>query len=186
MPAQKSGSVRRLRTGQGFGGGRVSVVQQGCLPVADAAGFLLGIWAVERTLLDNAKGTRGTFTGTTTFTPDDAGRLAWVEAGTAAWAVSKGPSFEGPASREYLLEPGAAPSGLSVLFADGRPFHELDLTTGFCTAEHWCPPDNYRIRFAVRSADVIEYSWEVRGPVKDQLLSTVLRRRESLALPHEL
>ncbi|WP_051476634.1 DUF6314 family protein [Arthrobacter sp. Br18] len=160
-------------------------------PVADAAVFLLGAWTAERTLVDNAESRRGTFTGITTFTPDDAGRLAWVEVGTVAWPAVGAPTvvtpaFEAPAFRKYLLEPGATRSGLRVLFADGRPFHDLDLATGVCTAEHWCSPDTYGIHFLVRTPDVIEYSWEVHGPAKDQLLTTVLRRRESLALPHEL
>ena len=148
-----------------------------CFPVTDAAGFLLGAWEAARTLVDAAGGRHGTFTGTTTFTAD-AGRLAWVETGTVSW-----PGFQGPASRKYLLETGPAPSRLDVLFPDGRPFHDLDLSTGFCTAEHWCSPDTYRIRFAVRTPDVIEYSWDVHGPAKDQLLTTVLRRRASPALP---
>ncbi|MBG6216273.1 hypothetical protein IWX75_000717 [Arthrobacter sp. CAN_A6] len=157
------------------------VETQRCFPVADAAAFLLGTWEAERTLMDNWGGRYGTFTGTTTFTPDDAGCLSWAETGTVSWQ-----DFRGPAFREYLLEAGTVPSSLRVLFPDRRPFHDLDLSTGSCTAEHWCSPDAYRIRFTVRTPDVVEYSWDVQGPAKDQLLTTVLRRRNPPAPPHEL
>ena len=33
-----------------------------------------------------------------------------------------------------------------------------------------------RVDFTVTSADTVEYSWDVTGPAKDQLLTTVLTR----------
>jgi hypothetical protein len=158
-------------------------------PVPDLRSYLLGTWRVQRALLSRADGSRGTFTGTAAFTPlpDDAASLRWRETGTVSWgtgpAVLPGRSsssprqgFTGPASREYLLVPGDADGPWEVRFADGRPFHPLLLAGGSWTADHWCSPDTYRVRFNVLSKDRLDYEWDVSGPAKDQLLTTELTR----------
>jgi hypothetical protein len=139
------------------------------LGVADPLGFLEGAWATHRVLLDRTTGSTGTFTGMTTFTPDDGG-LQWDEQGTVQW-----PSFRGPAARSYRIERGAG-SAIDVHFRDGRLLCRLDLATGRARDEHACFPDVYRVEFAVRSRDSVDFSWDVTGPAKDQLLTTALTR----------
>ncbi len=138
------------------------------IPVPDPLAFLAGAWSTRRRLLDRRSGTTGTFTGITTFTPDDGG-LRWDEEGTVHWA-----SFQGPASRSYRI--GAEGSGLTVTFPDGRVLCRLDLRSGTARDEHDCSPDTYRVDFTVTAGDAIDYSWDVTGPAKDHLLTTVLTR----------
>ncbi|AUZ87852.1 hypothetical protein CVO76_09575 [Arthrobacter agilis] len=137
--------------------------------VGDPLAFLAGSWHTERRLLDRAGGLTGTFTGTTTFTPDDDG-LRWEEEGIVAW-----PQFQGPAVRTYLVRRVRDGSAL-VHFPDGRLLCRLDLTSGRAYDEHACAPDTYRVRFTATSATTVEYSWDVTGPAKDLLLTTVLTR----------
>ncbi|WP_298254135.1 DUF6314 family protein [uncultured Arthrobacter sp.] len=136
--------------------------------VEDPIAFLTGVWSTERRLLDRASGISGTFSGLTTFTPDSDG-LAWVEEGTACW-----PHFQAPASRTYRVS--AVGATMIVRFPDQRVLCRLDLRTGRAQDVHGCPPDTYRVAFHIRAADAIEYSWDVTGPAKDQLLSTRLAR----------
>jgi hypothetical protein len=146
----------------------------GPVPVPDPIAFLAGTWATRRELLDRSTGTTGTFSGTTTFTPDDGG-LRWDEEGTVCWA-----SFRGPATRSYRIDPGVTGDpgdpGATVTFPDGRVLCHLDLRSGTARDEHACPPDTYRVHFTVTSYGTIDYSWDVTGPAKDHLLTTVLTR----------
>lgn len=59
-----------------------------------------------------------------------------------------------------------------MCFADGRPFHGLDLTTGHHVAGHPCAADLYRGEFTVRDADHWRSVWRVGGPAKDLVLTT--------------
>lgn len=138
------------------------------LGVVDPLGFLAGSWATRRNLLDRASGTAGTFTGTTTFTPDGDG-LLWNEQGTVAW-----PHFQGPASRSYTVE-GEGPA-IAVYFPDGRLLCRLDLRSGEARDDHACFPDAYLVEFRITSPSTVEYSWDVTGPAKDHLLTTTLER----------
>lgn len=138
--------------------------------VADLRAHLLGRWRVERTLLDRSTGTSGTFTGTVVFGPDGGG-LSQREAGTMVW-----PTHSGPATREYGWRSTADAAVMDVFFPDGRAFHSLDLSGGSWTAEHWCSPDTYLVRFTAISPDRLDYEWDVKGPAKDLLLHTSLFR----------
>ena len=136
---------------------------------------------MERTLLDRATGTRGTFTGVVRFTPDtglaDAGALCFREEGTVAWTTSGGAPFTSSASREYLLRPSAAPDTMDMFFPDGRPFHRMGFGTDRNHAQHWCDPDNYSVDYTLIGPDEFRYRWDVTGPAKDQVLESVLRRQ---------
>ncbi len=145
-----------------------AAAHDGPFPVADPVTFLAGTWSTRRDLLDRSSGATGTFSGTTTFTPDDGG-LRWDEEGTVCWG-----SFRGPASRSYRI--GAGHAGVTVTFPDGRVLCHLDLRSGTARDEHSCSPDVYRVRFTVMSAGTVDYSWDVTGPAKDHLLTTVLTR----------
>lgn len=128
-------------------------------------------WRVERDLLDRADGTQGTFSGVVLFTPTDDGGLSLREEGTMRW-----PAFTGPASREYVLKPGARADVLDVFFPDGRPFHRMSFTPDASLDSHWCDPDTYRVSYARQGPDAFSYSWDVTGPHKDLLLVSHLER----------
>ncbi len=164
--------------------------------VPDLRAFLRGSWAVERTMLDRSSGARGSFSGTVTFEDaDDGAALLQREHGTVCWG-----DHEGPASREYVWRPGDTPGAMDVFFPDGRFFHSVRLDGpaprppgssaaelgGTATrgesqpaewrAEHWCDPDDYRVTYAATGPDELRYEWDVTGPAKDLLLTSILSR----------
>ncbi|MEV5341458.1 DUF6314 family protein [Streptomyces sp. NPDC052676] len=137
-------------------------------PVPEVLAFLAGSWRVERSVRDLASGDEGCFDGTTVFGPLEGGALLHRESGTFVWqGVAR------PAERTLRFLPGAAGVGTAdVRFADGRPFHDLDLTTGRWVADHPCAADLYRGEFTVRDPDHWRTVWRVRGPAKDLVLTT--------------
>ncbi|HLL34337.1 MAG TPA: DUF6314 family protein [Streptomyces sp.] len=137
-------------------------------PVPEVLAFLAGSWRVERSVRDLASGDEGHFDGTTVFGPLEGGALLHRESGTFVWrGVAR------PAERTLRFLPGAAGAGTAdVRFADGRPFHDLDLTTGHWVADHPCAADLYRGEFTVRDPDHWRTVWRVRGPAKDLVLTT--------------
>ncbi|MGW2617119.1 DUF6314 family protein [Streptomyces sp. NPDC001500] len=136
-------------------------------PVSDVLAHLAGSWRTERSVRDLASGDTGTFTGTTVFSPLDGGALLHLESGTFTWR-----GIARPAERTLRFLPGGTPGTADVRFADGRPFHDLDLTTGRHTPDHPCAADLYRGEFTVSDADHWRTVWRVRGPAKDLLLRT--------------
>ena len=68
--------------------------------------------------------------------------------------------------------PGSSPGAAEVRFADGRPFHDLDLTSGWYVTYHPCAADLYRGEFTARDADHWRTVWHVGGPAKDLVLTT--------------
>ncbi|MEY9489745.1 hypothetical protein RKD26_005539 [Streptomyces calvus] len=135
-------------------------------PVPDALDYLSGRWRAERSVRDLASGDRGRFTGTVDFGPLEGGGLLHHESGAFTWrGVTR------PAERTLRFLPG--PGGTAdVRFADGRPFHDLDLGTGRYVADHPCSADLYRGEFTVRDAGHWRAVWRVRGPAKDLELVT--------------
>ncbi|MFE7973432.1 DUF6314 family protein [Streptomyces shenzhenensis] len=139
----------------------------GFRPVPDVLAYLAGRWHVERTVRDLAGGAEGRFAGTTVFSPLAGGGLLHEESGTFTWqGVSR------PAERTLRFLPGAVAGTADVRFADGRPFHDLDLASGRHVADHPCVADLYRGEFTVRDADHWRTVWRVGGPAKDLLLVT--------------
>ncbi|CAL9631240.1 hypothetical protein SUDANB105_06089 [Streptomyces sp. enrichment culture] len=137
-------------------------------PVPEALAFLAGKWEVTRSVRDLAGGDAGEFTGTTVFSPLEGGGLLHHESGTFTWqGVSR------PAERTLRFLPGPDGAGTAdVRFADGRPFHDLDLTSGHWVTDHPCAADLYRGEFTVRDADHWRTVWRVGGPAKDVILTT--------------
>ncbi|CAL9600387.1 DUF6314 family protein [Streptomyces pilosus] len=135
-------------------------------PVPEVLTYLVGDWRVERTVRDLASGDRGRFAGAAVLGPLDGGGLLYEESGDFTWrGVTR------PAVRTLRFLPG--PGGTAdVRFADGRPFHDLDLATGRYVADHPCSADLYRGEFTVRDADHWRTVWRVRGPAKDLELDT--------------
>lgn len=137
-----------------------------CRPVADTLGFLAGRWRVTRTVRDLAGADEGYFAGHTEFSPLDGG-LLHEEAGEFTWqGVTR------PATRTLRFMAGAEPGTADVRFADGRPFHDLDLRSGRYIAGHPCAADFYRGEFTVTDADHWRSVWRVGGPKKDLVLTT--------------
>ncbi|MFF0835966.1 MULTISPECIES: DUF6314 family protein [unclassified Streptomyces] len=137
------------------------------VPVPDVLAHLAGRWRVERRVRDLAGGDEGRFTGVTVFSPLDGGGLLHEESGEFTWrGVAR------PATRTLRFLPGREPGTADVRFADGRPFHELDLTSGRYVADHPCAADFYRGEFTVTDADRWRTVWRVGGPAKDLVLTT--------------
>ncbi|MFF3331989.1 DUF6314 family protein [Streptomyces sp. NPDC002888] len=136
-------------------------------PVPDVLTYLAGRWRVARSVRDLAGGDGGRFDGTTGFGPLAEGGLLHREAGTFVWqGVAR------PAERTLRFLPGPTPGTADVRFADGRPFHDLDLTSGRHVADHPCAADLYRGEFIVLDADHWRSVWRVGGPAKDLVLTT--------------
>ncbi|MEU1826997.1 DUF6314 family protein [Streptomyces abikoensis] len=143
-------------------------------PVPDVLAFLTGRWTVERTLTDLATGSAGTYRGTAEFRADgDGARLLHVEDGELDWngTVNR-------AGRTLRLLPGPAGTA-EVTFADGRPFHDLDLRTGRWHTRHPCVADLYDGAFTVVSPDEWRVRWRTTGPAKEHVQHSVYRRRLS-------
>ncbi|GGX09611.1 DUF6314 family protein [Streptomyces lomondensis] len=141
-------------------------------PVPDVLAYLAGHWSVVRSVRDLASGAEGEFTGSTSFHALETGGLLHHESGTFVWqGVAR------PAERTLRFLPG--PGGTAdVRFADGRPFHDLDLSSGRHAADHPCAADLYRGEFTVRDADHWRTVWRVRGPAKDLVLRTDYARED--------
>ncbi|MEU1705748.1 DUF6314 family protein [Streptomyces sp. NPDC005706] len=139
----------------------------GVRPVPDVLAHLAGRWRVERSVRDLAGGDEGRFAGVTVFSPLDGGGLLHEESGEFTWrGVTR------PATRTLRFLPGREPGTADVRFADGRPFHELDLTSGRYVVGHPCAADFYRGEFTVADADHWRTVWHVGGPAKDLVLTT--------------
>ncbi|MFD7938351.1 DUF6314 family protein [Streptomyces sp. NPDC059755] len=144
-------------------------------PVPDCLTYLRGSWRVTRSVRDRASGAEGRFDGFTVFSAldesggeaGDVGGLLHRESGTFVWL-----GVPRPAERTLRFLPGPTPGTADVRFADGRPFHDLDLTTGRHIADHPCSADLYRGEFTVRDADHWRTVWRVAGPAKDLSLTT--------------
>ncbi|MCK1820797.1 DUF6314 family protein [Streptomyces sp. XM83C] len=147
--------------------------RDGFRPVPDVLVFLAGRWRVARTVRDLASGDEGTFTGTTVFGLLEGGGLLHRESGTFVWrGVAR------PAERTLRFLPGEVPGTADVRFADGRPFHGLDLTSGRFVADHPCSADLYRGEFTALDDDRWRTVWRVRGPAKDLVLTTDYTRED--------
>ncbi|MFE5818544.1 DUF6314 family protein [Streptomyces sp. NPDC056479] len=136
-------------------------------PVPDALRYLAGSWRAERSVRDLASGETGEFSGTTAFDPLEGGGLLHHESGVFVWQ-----GVPRPAERTLRFLPGSSPGKAAVRFSDGRPFHDLDLTSGHHVADHPCAADLYRGEFTVLDADHWRSVWRVRGPAKDLVLTT--------------
>lgn len=138
--------------------------------------LLAGSWSVHRSLYDRLSGAEGSFVGTATFVPLQvasgraATRLGYSERGTLHFG-----GYVGRACRalEYSDLGGGR---VAVDFADGKPFLELDLSSGRCRALHLCGEDVYEILISVRSRDFVLETWSVEGPTTSyEAVTTLLR-----------
>ncbi|MDW4906867.1 DUF6314 family protein [Streptomyces sp. ADMS] len=136
-------------------------------PVAAVLLYLAGSWRVEPTVRDLGSTDEGSFTGTTMFSPLYGGGLLHHESGTfVVQGVAR------PAERTLRFLPDATPGTADVRFADGRPFHDLDLTSGRWVTRHPCAADLYRGEFTVLDTDRRRTVWRVAGPANNLVLTT--------------
>ncbi len=156
------------------------------MKIADTFEFLLGTWLVSRSIEDRRDGVRGSFEGIARLVP----RTSWAEGGAATGACLPPGSRAGEYGEEGELHLGrhsgqasrhldcAGLSDATVMLyrAGGRPFVDLDLRRGMWRAAHLCGGDRYEVATYVRSLDLVEEEWVVRGDLKDYVLHTTLRR----------
>lgn len=138
---------------------------------ADTLAYLLGGWSVDRVLVAPGSGYRGTFTGEAEFCPEPGGTgAAYHEQGRLRW-----PTYDGPASRRlrYALTGDGA---LTVRFADGRPFHILELRGGRASYVHPCGDDVYIGILTVVDEDEWRQVWRVAAE-QELEIRTRFRRR---------
>jgi hypothetical protein len=125
---------------------------------------LVGLWRLDRRLLDHRLGQNGWYHGQLELAA--AGdRLDWYESGELHWG-----DRVMPASRRLALRPDAA--GWVMTFADGRLFHPWLLDQDVV---HPCAEDLYRGRISA-TTDRMVIDWLVTGPAKEQRIHTALRR----------
>jgi hypothetical protein len=143
--------------------------------ISDTFGFLLGTWDLSRSYTDHLSGTDGTFEGQAVLAVTQSGaavleRARYDEAGQMCLG-----DYRNAASRS--LEYARRADGTVMLYrAGGQPFIELDLTDGAWQASHPCGADQHEISTVVRSRDIVEEHWRVRGPEKDYTAVATLRR----------
>ncbi|MFM9595514.1 DUF6314 family protein [Streptomyces scabiei] len=117
---------------------------------------------------------RGGVHGQNSFQPTERRRAAPPGDRTFVWQ-----GVPRPAERTLRFLPGTAPGTADVRFGDGRPFHDLDLTTGRWRTDHPCAADLYRGTFEVHDENRWRTLWRVGGPAKDLLLVTDLTRERA-------
>jgi hypothetical protein len=137
---------------------------------------LLGTWRLDREVDDHLTGEGRTVTGTATLELVEPGRVRWHEEGVMRWS-----GHELPVQRTLWVV--REDDGWAVRFEDGRPFHPWAVGE---PVEHPCAPDHYTGLVEVEGAapaggpDAGPASWRVewraRGPQKDYVMRTVLRR----------
>ena len=139
-------------------------------PVADLKAFLAGGWRIERSLVDRRHTVDGKLAGEAHFSPDGTA-LLYRERGAMTFGA-----YAGSAEQAYRYDFRDGTARATVLFRDGRLFHELDLTHGHSSVTHACVADLYEGRFVVLDADRWRSEWRVAGPRKDQAILTLYTR----------
>jgi hypothetical protein len=128
---------------------------------------LEGIWSFTRLIRGHGK-----MDGTGTFIRKDASTLLYSETGQLK--LEDGPVFE--SYRNYIYE--LKDKKITVLFEDGRFFHELDFDTDVdARGVHECGLDLYRAAYRFRDAHNFRLEWAVIGPKKDYTIRTDFKRR---------
>jgi hypothetical protein len=131
------------------------------MPQLNPIPFLAGRWTVHRRLTDLERGVEGGFEGVAEIEADG----TWTESGRLRFG-----GYDGEARRVLRVVDGG------VEFADGRPFHALDLSDGACAVEHLCGDDRYAGEYVVLGPDELRVAWFVSGPRKRQVIESVYRR----------
>lgn len=123
-----------------------------------------GEWRIARMIRDRLAKRTGRFDGSAVLHADGDG-LAYSERGLLRFPGN--PPLE--AVRCCLWR--QAGKRISVLFQDGRPFHDFT-PKGVSTAEHSCPPDSYAVLYDFSRWPQWSSEWTVSGPRKDYSMVT--------------
>jgi hypothetical protein len=126
---------------------------------------LLGRWQLTRQIVDEGAGLSGTASGELTMLDED-DHLLWREQGTLLWN-----GLRLPFTRAYRLR--RVDDRWWVYFEDGRPFH---LWRPGNWVEHPCSEDVYRGLITIAGPDAWQTDWELRGPTKQQRITTQFSR----------
>ncbi len=155
------------------------------MDVPEALDFLLGSWTLERLIDDGLSGARWSFTGMATVVRGDpeegtvpASRARYAEEGELRSGTQTS-----PATRR--LDCVRADDGaVTLYFCDGRRFVDLDLRSGSWRDVHLCGDDSYEVTTTVRSENLVEERWRVRGPAKHYVAVATLTRTRQAHLRH--
>lgn len=137
-------------------------------PVSDLFSYLTGHWKLTRHITDHNRDQTGQLNGEAHFAPDSQG-LIYRERGLLQIG-----DYTGEATQSLIFQP--AENGAAVHFSDGRPFYGLNLSDGCDSALHLCAPDQYEVTTRVISAKEWHQAWRVRGPAKDQTITSLFHR----------
>lgn len=140
-------------------------------------GFLLGQWTLSRSIEDHRSGNRGSFVGTAALVEADPGSGS-VITDQARYDESGELRFRARTSHacRSLIYTRVNEAAVMLHFADGRPFVDLDLTSGPWTSIHDCGEDVYELETTALSQELVRERWRVRGPNKDYDAITTLTR----------
>ncbi|KMW57160.1 hypothetical protein AIOL_002121 [Candidatus Rhodobacter oscarellae] len=127
-----------------------------------------GRWRIDREIDDHLTGQKGRFEGAALFAPVADG-LLYSENGVLSLGGQ-----EMRAERRYLWRESG--QGAQLLFADGRPFHFVDLTIPQPEASHDCPPDWYEVAYDFTAWPNWHATWHVTGPRKDYTMVSAFSR----------
>lgn len=125
----------------------------------------MGRWTIIREIRDQKNGTRGRLDGQAVFRAqvDDPEILTYEERGQLQ--MDGGTPIA--AERRYQWRQIPESRSIDIQFADGRPFHKLDLNCTMPFDTHFCEPDVYNVSYDFRSWPVWRCEWRVQGPRKD-------------------
>jgi hypothetical protein len=137
--------------------------------VPDLKAYLSGSWSMDRLVIDHAR-TIGRLRGNAIFRPSGP-HLLYEERGTLILGEHRG-----QAEQAYRYDFPEGDSRALVRFRDGRPFHDLDLSSGQDRPRHACPPDIYEGVFLALGPSAWRSEWTVSGPRKDYDLVTTYTR----------
>ncbi|NQU58911.1 MAG: hypothetical protein HQ513_16905 [Rhodospirillales bacterium] len=146
----------------------------GAMPVGDLFAFLEGDWQLSRTINDLRLNMPGVMTGRATISRHTDGDgnscLSYREEGELLFG-----DYRETVHRDYDFS-FPEPHRALIHFTDGRIFHELNLSSGYCEVEHLCGDDVYYGRFRVEVSDVWMSHWTINGPSKELILDNRYQR----------
>lgn len=137
--------------------------------VDDLKRFLEGTWSLERAIRDDRQVGNGVLGGSAAFLPEG-NCLLYREIGRLRFG-----NYDDEVSREYRYS-FPEPCIAQVSFADGRPFHDLDLRGGEACVRHLCGNDIYDGVIRTETLNRWSAVWTVSGPRKSLQISSCYQR----------
>ena len=128
-----------------------------------------GTWRIVRRINDHRARSTITGEGSAVFSPEGAGLLYTEE---LQLQFPGQPAIQG--SRRYCW--AEADGHVQVVFADGRPFHRIDLDMDVPEDVHHCDPDTYAVTYDLKGWPDWSTVWRVAGPNKNYTMATSFTR----------